>query len=400
MKFESIISVLVCLLFISSFCSSLVFAQDYEEQNLSISVSSIGKLIDLSTPLNLSDLIPYKEYSSKIVVEWAIPENALRGLKGADDVVIFVALQTSNESSFISFKEGDQPVTGITTLLRCKITNGTCGEGSELRKEIEYSITINKLGENFNDAIKVRASLMPTEEFVKKISESIELNNSLKSLSDAVKVLNISDADRYIFNADLQKVQASLEDLDTETAKTKLMELNSTLETLTKKSNLLTNITEIEQELKAKTNLTKEEADLATEISQILVDARNAVEEPDFNKAELYISLARNKLDILNQMIIERGKMLPFCDKDMTYCLTLGLAIIIFVMALIMNLKKGEKIVILVFSALIIVLGILKLEHLFGNGVYTIFLIVEAIFIAILISMLLRRKKRVERGER
>jgi len=394
MKFESIISMLVCFLFILSICSSLAFAQDYEEQNLSISVSSIGKLIDVSTILNMSNLIPYKEYSSKIVVEWAIPDEALSGLKGTNDVVIFVALQTSNESSFISFKEGDEFVTGVTTLLRCKITNGTCGEGSELRKEIEYSITINKLGETFNDAIKVRASLMPTEEFTKRISESIELNNSLEDLSDAVKGLNISDADRYIFNADLQKIQASLDDLDTETAKTKLIELNSTLETLTKKSNLFTKITEIEQELKVKTNLTKEEADLATEISQVLVDARKAVDELDFNKAELYISLARNKLNILNQMIIERSNLLSFCNKDMTYCLALGLAIIIFVMALIMNLGKGEKIVILVFSALIIVLGILRLEHLFGSGVYTIFLIVEAIFIAILISVLLRKKKK------
>jgi len=369
-----------------------ILAQEYEEQNLDISVSSVEKLISVSTPLNLSDLIPYKEYSSTINVSWAIPEDALVGMKGSDDVTIFVSLQ-ANETSFIYFTENGGRTSGTTAVLRCRISNGRCGSGSELNQTVPYILKIDKLGASFRDAIKIRASLMPTSEFSKAIVESQELNISTTELFQKLIKLNISDTDRSKADADLKAVYGSLDSLNVNEARAQLEELNATMEKLIQKSYLLTSIIGIEQELKAKANLTMEEADVASEISDLLVEARASTESMDFGRADLFISLAKNKLLILNSMIYERGRLLPFFSKNLTYMAAFGLALLVLILTFAMKIRNGEKIGFTMFSGFILIVGLLNLEKALGEGTYMVFMVAEILIVAFIISIVLKRKR-------
>ncbi|MEM2974382.1 MAG: hypothetical protein QW112_02015 [Candidatus Micrarchaeia archaeon] len=375
------------------------FAQEYEEQTLNILVSSIERLINVSTPLNLSSLIPYKEYSSVVVVEWAIPYESLIGMK-EKDVVIFITLQASNESGLIYFQENSQLVSKISTLLRCKISDGVCGPESQLRSEIPYILRINRLGTGISDTIRVRASLMPTPEFAQKIRESSELNETAMGMLQTLLKLNLSKSDREGFEAELKAVHDSLSSLDIEDAKIKLASLNATLDKLTQKSYFLASIYELEQELKRKTNLSNKEIDIASEINQILVEARAATENFDFNKAELSIVLARHKFNVLNQMIEDRMKILPLFNKSTVYNIAFVLAMLIIILTCITRLRSMEEAAILCFSIFVVVIGMLGFESIFGEGVYTIFAIVELAIFIFVISIILRRRRENWKKER
>lgn len=369
-----------------------ILAQEYEEQNLDISVSSVEKLISVSTPLNLSDLIPYKEYSSAINISWAIPEDALVGMKGSDDVTIFVSLQ-ANETSFIYFTENGGRTSGTTAVLRCKISNEICGPGSELSQTVPYILRIDKLGASFRDAIKIRASLMPTSEFSKAIAESQDLNISATELFQKLVKLNVSDTDKSKVNADLKAVYGSLDSLNVNEARAQLEELNATMEKLIQKSYLLTSIIGIEQELKARANLTMEEADVASEISDFLVEARASTESMDFGRADLFISLARNKLLILNTMIYERGRLLPLFNKNLIYTAAFGLALLVLILTFALKIRNGEKIGFTMFSGFVLIVGLLNLEKAIGEGAYIVFIAAEILIVAFIISIVLKRKR-------
>jgi len=387
------------VVFLFALCiSPILSAAEYEEHYLNINVPSIGRLINYSTPLNVSSLIPYQEYSSVIVVEWAIPESALSNIK-ADEIFIFISITSTNETEFVYFNKEGGISKSATSVLRCKIIEGKCGEGSELRKEVPFSIKLNKWGIDFNDVIIIRASLIPSSEVPKLINESAVLNETITEMKQEIEGLNVSDTEKNSFTTSLKNVESKLEVYDVNQANADIAELNKTLDKLEHKSTLLTSISLIEKEIKNKVNLTKEESDIVMDIAPLLADARNATNSMDFGRAELSFNLAKNKYGLLNDMIEDRMKTIPFLRKDLIYIASFSFAVIILILSAITKLRRNEKILGILFSIFLIAMGILNLENILGIGVYLVIIIIEILMLLLFTYFFIKRKRRLERAD-
>lgn len=379
-----------------------VLGQEYEEHRISVTTMSVRQLINVSTPINLSVLIPYQTYSSVIVVEWAIPEPAMVGL-GDGTVLLFVTITTANESEYISFvDEGGVPSKKAALVLKCNIEAGRCGEGSELRKEIPYNIRIDRFGVQFSDTIVVRASLIPFEEFSMLEAEAAELNAAVADMREEARGLNISGSEIDVFVEQLDAVKSRIERFELDDARADLARLNSTLGTLKQKSDLLSAISAIDAGIKQKlreTNLTDEELEMAESLADLLIAARNATESADFHKAGLLVNFTEKNYALLSDMITERVGPIGFLRQNAANIGALVLAIILTAVSLTARLRKIEKaaaVFVALFIAVAILLGIGKV---FGEAIYFVFMAIETLIILFFVYMMLKRKRTPLRGD-
>lgn len=372
--------------------------QEYEEHYINITTMSVGKLINVSTPINLSMLIPYQTYSSVVVIEWAIPEPAMAGL-GNGTVLLFVTVTTTNESEYLRFGEDAQSKKAALTL-RCNIEDGRCGEGSELRKEILYSIRIDRLGIQFSDAILVKASLIPLEEFSRLEAEAAALNATVAGMREEAKDLNASSGEMSdeigAFTTQLDAVEDSIGRFELEDARTALTKLNSTLETLKQKSDLISEISRLDEEIKLKLNdssLTGEELEIVGSMTDLLLAARNATESADFQRASTLLNFTEKKDALLNDMISERTGLAGFLRQNVASIGALVLAIILTAVSLTARLRKAEKAVAVSVALFIAVAILLGAGKVFGEAVYFAFMAIETLVILFFVSVMLKRKR-------
>ena len=197
------------------------------DQDVFIDVNAIPvtKLVAINSSFVDMQMLPGYEYSSDLSVNWAVPDSALAGIV-ADNVMVFVKVQTDEKSSQFYFKDNGTRRNETFLTLGCVVSGGSCSSGSKLSQTVKiYTTLVDVSPSNGSGMIWVLASLKPFSEFEPIYNESIDLSKQVDSLRDALSTLNISDINRTVLNTSLDDVQSLLEAYHVDEAKAKLNEI-------------------------------------------------------------------------------------------------------------------------------------------------------------------------------
>ncbi|VVC72065.1 Uncharacterised protein [uncultured archaeon] len=133
-------------------------ADDVREFNFS--VSRVPGLISVSTNINTTNLLPGFEYNYSVMVKWAVPKSALRGIN-AREVTVYVNVKPAPESRQFYFKDGGINESEHFTALKCVIENNSCSAGSTLTESFPIYYRLDPASNRTSDRILVTGSVVP-----------------------------------------------------------------------------------------------------------------------------------------------------------------------------------------------------------------------------------------------
>jgi len=214
----------ISLLFMVQLCSAV--SQDV---SIDINATSVTRLIAVNASFGDMQMIPGYEYSSDIIVDWAVPNSALSGI-AADKVAVFVKARMDENSSQFYFKDNGIRTNETFFTLNCAVSVASCSSQSKLSQTIRLYTTLTDIvSSNRSGTLWVLASLKPFEEFEPIYNESIDLGKEVDSLRRTLTSLNISDTNKTSLNQSLDDVQSLLNSYHVDEAKAKLDEIKPAL---------------------------------------------------------------------------------------------------------------------------------------------------------------------------
>ncbi len=200
-----------CLLLL---LSPLVLADQLEE--VQFPVSTISRFVNIESDLNFSSMLPGHVYEGMLNISWAIPNDALKGVK-EKEVEVFFSMVPRNSGSVVKFGWQNATMNRFAGSLKCIVENGRCGAASRLSERVMVKVTLDEEGKKLVEAIVINATMKPVgivEEAVEQRKQVVEeirkFENEAKetpveNASESVKVQGLveqakADADRL--NAD------------------------------------------------------------------------------------------------------------------------------------------------------------------------------------------------------
>ncbi|MFH1520581.1 MAG: hypothetical protein ABID61_02980 [Candidatus Micrarchaeota archaeon] len=215
----------------------LILAVNYASQTdvIAINITSLEKLVDVTTDFNFANLLPNNEYSTDIMISWAVPDSALRNIN-KKEVYVYVNVKQKYDDTPILFQKGNYTYKQIYLALRCVIENGTCVNGSVLQDNfkvkwtlldnvalndaivITASTTLNMTDEIYEKKSILEAEIANLENFsVMNDSENLEIKELLDGAKEDLALLRIDDANQKLESVD-EIIRRSNSYLDVENA--------------------------------------------------------------------------------------------------------------------------------------------------------------------------------------
>ena len=192
---------------------------------IDVNATSITRLVAVNASFGDMQMLPGYEYSSDLSVNWAVPDSALAGIV-ADNVTVFVKVQTDEKSSQFYFKDNGTKRNETFFTLECVVSGGLCSPESKLSQNVKIYITLVDVSpSNGSGMVWVLASLKPFSEFEPIYNESIDLGKQVDALRNVLSTLNISDINKTALNTSLDDVQSLLDVYHVDEAKAKLNEI-------------------------------------------------------------------------------------------------------------------------------------------------------------------------------
>lgn len=345
----------ICAVFVFVFLAAqLAFAQDIQEIIVALNASGVTDLVNVTNNLNFSQLVPNYEYTSTAVVNWAIPQGSLAGIK-TDRIIVFVMVNVDPAIPFVYFKTDDTRSYAIPLILRCDLVDGACAPSSELAKEITYYIKLPNTATTLQDTevFRVRASLLPFEYFTELMAERDVLNASITDLkADASNLPPSSDSLAILSRLETAQNKISLYDIQGVDAE--LAALRTNIDNLKARAAFSAQIGGLESELDrvvalSTTALTTEEGTVLSDASAAIDNAKTAIQDFSFNSAQQYMATAENRTATLAEMITERQKTAPeriseFLNTiagDWVYSAITGIIVLLVLFLIALKIREG-----------------------------------------------------------
>ncbi|MBI4399930.1 hypothetical protein HY570_04230 [Candidatus Micrarchaeota archaeon] len=150
-------SLLVSLLLV--YFLSLVFA---ETQEIALNVSQVTGIVNVTSDIEFNKILVGYEYKGKINVDWAIPEEALKGIN-AEKVVIDVSIKRGAETKSVTFLDENRTKEELSFDLVCLVVEDRCSENSTLRKSVDIVFIVNDDVSSLNALVIINSSLKKLE---------------------------------------------------------------------------------------------------------------------------------------------------------------------------------------------------------------------------------------------
>jgi hypothetical protein len=326
---------------------SIICAQEIQGFGVNLNVSGVGTFVNVTNNFNRTSLLPTYEYTSTVTLNWIIPQDALVNMT-AGKVFVFVAIDVKDTSPFVYFKaENGEPAATVTTILRCDITDSTCGASSILLKNIPFYIKLNESGVYDSDAFDVRASLAPFGPFSTLTEEITSLNQTSVSLLQEIQTLNSSVNDTTVLIERLEVVNESLKEYSTAGIADELQAIRDMISNLRTQNSYFSRIQAAQLAL-PNVNLTQEDLVLLADIQATLGNAWKATDAMEFTTAENMLASAQNKTVSLQKLMAEEKKTATdsisgYLSKNWTLTTFIGIVILVALFYLAMRLTKGES---------------------------------------------------------
>ncbi|MCX8197502.1 MAG: hypothetical protein N3G80_04275 [Candidatus Micrarchaeota archaeon] len=141
----------------SIFSGAALFFYTLFVQNISLTLSSLDKLIEYEYDFAQEGLIPNQPYSGQIRVYWAVPNQSLQKLQSPN---ITVKVMLNSSSSWVQFLEDGQNRSYREVFLSCRLANATCLEGSVLEATVPVLIVAPSLNSSDTLMLKIESEIV------------------------------------------------------------------------------------------------------------------------------------------------------------------------------------------------------------------------------------------------
>jgi len=196
------------------FFISYLLASSFTDE-VTLSTSSVERLVDYSYGINFTSLIPGMRYDGNITASWAVRDSALVGLEGKSVLVKITASAQNNSSAYFPspFNPNGR---GAEAYLRCDVSSGACANTSILSVPIQLFVMAGEGGADSQIALKsevLQAAAIgselpkPAGDFFESLRNALQINsnatnpaapNSTQNVTLPKAPSNLSDAENIL----------------------------------------------------------------------------------------------------------------------------------------------------------------------------------------------------------